>query len=374
MPALDQTSAPHPTDTWPIALAAQDWAFYGGGYIETKDGTFFTGGMYVERYVPADLRQPYPVVMIHGGGQTGTNFTATPDGRRGWLHDFLRAGYAVHIVDQPERGRSGHAATVYGQAATLQRSSVKRIENRFTAPAQAKLWPQSARHTQWPGTGRKGDPAFDRFYASQVEGLRDGGAIEALNRDAGVALLDAIGPAILLTHSQSGPLGWLIADARPKLVKGILALEPNGPPFRDAEFVGGETWYRYGDTMTRPWGITRLPLTFDPPAKSPEDLMPMPDNRPAGPNLVSGFLQGGKARRLSHLAGIPILIMATEASYHATYDHATSRFFDQAGVAHDFVRLEDKGLSGNGHMAMLEKNNHAVADLMIDWLTRRPGR
>ena len=101
--------------------------------------------------------------MIHGGGQTGTNFTATPDGRRGWLHDFLRAGYAVHIVDQPERGRSGHAASVYGQAATLQRSSVKRIEDRFTAPAQAKLWPQSARHTQWPGTGRKSDPAFDRF-------------------------------------------------------------------------------------------------------------------------------------------------------------------------------------------------------------------
>ncbi len=365
-----KTSDPHPTDIWPIALAANDWSFYGGKYVDTKEGVFHTGGMYVEQYVPAERRHPYPVVMIHGGGQTGTNFTATPDGRRGWLHDFLRAGYTVHIVDQPERARSGHAAAIFGQAATLQRSSVKRIEDRFTAPAQAKLWPQSVRHTQWPGTGRKGDPAFDRFYASQVEGLRDGEAIEILNRDAGVALLDAIGPAIIMTHSQSGPLGWLIADARPNLVKGILALEPNGPPFRDAEFSGGETWYCYTKETTRPWGITRLPLTYDPAVQRPEDLTPTPDSQTPGPNLVHGFLQGGRARRLSRLAGIPILILATEASYHATYDHATSRFLEQAGVAHDFFRLEDKGLRGNGHMAMLEKNNHAVADLMIDWLAR----
>ena len=350
MPAPRTTAAPHPTDTWPIVLTAQDWAFYGGSYVDTKEGTFRTGGMYVERFVPAKQGHPYPVVMIHGGGQTGTNFTATPDGRRGWLHDFLRAGYAVHIVDQPERGRSGHAAAVYGQGVT-----------------------QAARHTQWPGSGQKGDAAFDRFYASQVQGLVDGSAIESLNRDAGVALLDAIGPAILMTHSQSGPLGWLIADARPQLVKAILALEPNGPPFRDVEFVGGSDWYRYGKDMARPWGISRLPLTFDPPVERPEDLSPTPDDKSAGPNLVAGLLQGGRPRRLSRLAGIPILIVATEASYHATYDHATSRFLKQAGVDHDFVRLEDKGLSGNGHMAMLELNNHAVADLMIDWLVGHPG-
>ena len=45
-----------------------------------------------------------------------------------------------------------------------------------------------------------------------------------------VALLDKIGPAIVLTHSQSGAYGWLIADARPKLVKALVSIEPNGPP------------------------------------------------------------------------------------------------------------------------------------------------
>ena len=53
------------------------------------------------------VTRPFPVVMIHGGGQTGTNFTGTPDGRRGWAHDFLRAGYEVYVVDQPGRARSG---------------------------------------------------------------------------------------------------------------------------------------------------------------------------------------------------------------------------------------------------------------------------
>ena len=39
------------------------------------------------------------------------------------------------------------------------------------------------------------------------------------NKDAGAALLDKIGPAVVLTHSQSGAYGWLIADARPRHVK-----------------------------------------------------------------------------------------------------------------------------------------------------------
>ena len=48
------------------------------------------------------------------------------------------------------------------------RNATARIEQRFTAPQDFKLWPQAERHTQWPGTGRKGDPVFDQFYASQV--------------------------------------------------------------------------------------------------------------------------------------------------------------------------------------------------------------
>ena len=73
------------------------------------------------------------------------------------------------------------------------------------------------------------------------------------------------------------------------------------------------------------------------------------------------WLQAEPARQLANLKGIPILIVTGEASYHAPYDHCTSAFLRQAGVKHDFVRLADVGIRGNGHMMMLEKNNLEIA-------------
>jgi len=39
---------------------------------------------YVEYMMSMRRSQPYPIVMVHGGGQTGTNFIGTPDGCEGW--------------------------------------------------------------------------------------------------------------------------------------------------------------------------------------------------------------------------------------------------------------------------------------------------
>ena len=67
-----------------------------------------SGQIYAEFQIPAHQRHPYPIVFIHGGAQTGTNFTGTPDGREGWAQFFLRQGYAVYVVDQAGRGRSAY--------------------------------------------------------------------------------------------------------------------------------------------------------------------------------------------------------------------------------------------------------------------------
>ena len=32
-------------------------------------------------------------------GQSGTNFTGTPDGREGWAQFFIRQGYAIYMVE-----------------------------------------------------------------------------------------------------------------------------------------------------------------------------------------------------------------------------------------------------------------------------------
>jgi pimeloyl-ACP methyl ester carboxylesterase len=350
----------------PLAIAEQGYFYVGGRYTTLKDGQIMTGQMFVQYQVPQPRKHPYPVVMWHGGGQTGTNFLGTPDGRKGWAQYFLEQGYAVYVVDQPARGRSGFFTGVYGET---RRPATGAMSRRFTAPGNHKEYPQAKLHTQWPGKGVPGDPVFDQFFASQVEDIRDVGVIERLNREAGVALLDKIGPAILLTHSQSGPFGWGVADARPKLVKGILAVEPNGPPFHDNALIGPPDWFKDGPLM-RAWGITRAPLTYAPAAASPSDLNMTRQAAPGGPGLVRCWLQGAPARHLPNLQRIPILIIVSEASYHAPYDYCTSRYLTQAGVKHDFVSLPEAGIRGNGHMMMLEKNNLEIAALLEGWVRK----
>ncbi|HUK35174.1 MAG TPA: alpha/beta hydrolase, partial [Vicinamibacterales bacterium] len=290
---------------------------------------------------------------------TATNWIGTPDGRAGWADYFLTQGYVVYLVDQPARGRSAWRASVNGP---LQVVPVGTVELRFTAPEKFNAWPQSKLHTQWPGDsdrkGLRGDSIFDAFYATQVESLASAVETQTLVQSAGAALLDRIGPAIVVTHSQAGPFGWLLADVRPSAVKGIVAVEPNGPPFQNAIT---------GEERARPWGLTDIALTYDPPIRDVADLRPQREEVSDGPNLVACWRQG-TAHRLPHLQGVPILLVTAEASYHAAYDHCTSKYLTQAGVAHTFTRLEREGIKGNGHMMMLEKNNLAVAAYLQRWL------
>jgi pimeloyl-ACP methyl ester carboxylesterase len=355
-------SLEHP-ETRMLSIAEQGYFYVGGQYTKTADGQVMSGQMYVQYQIPQNRTQPYPVVMWHGGGQTGTNFMGTPDGRKGWGDYFLQRGYAVYIVDQPARARSGFFTEVYGKT---RRPNAAAMSSRFTAPARANQYPQAKLHTQWPGTGVPGDPVFDQFFASQVEDIADVSVIERLNREAGIALLDKLGPTILLTHSQSGPFGWQLADARPKLVKGVLAIEPNGPPFHENAVAGPPSWFKDGP-LGRPWGITRGPLTYAPAASDPKDLGMTQQAKASGPDLVRCWLQRTPARALPNLKGIPILIVVSEASYHAPYDHCTSEYLTQAGVKNDFVRLTDLHLHGNGHMMMLEKNNLEIAAFLVKW-------
>ena len=149
----------------PLSIAQQGYFFVGGKYSTVGDRNVMSGQAYVEFQVPRRKTQPYPLVIIPGAAQTATNFNGTPDGREGWTQYFLRKGYAVYIVEQPGRGRSGYQADVNGPQAY---PNVKNVQDRFTAPEKAMLWPQAKLHTQWPGTGVAGDPVFDQFFSSQV--------------------------------------------------------------------------------------------------------------------------------------------------------------------------------------------------------------
>ncbi|KAK3169005.1 hypothetical protein OEA41_005453 [Lepraria neglecta] len=183
------------------------------------------------------------------------NWLNTPDGRQGWASWFVQNGYTVYIVDQPQRGRSA-----YNPDGSLGTFSAEAISTLFTGVQYLKLWPQAHLHTQWPGV-----------------------QVQTKTQNAGAALLDRIGPAVLIAHSEGGPLGFTIADVRPSLVKALISIEPEGPPFEDR--------FPPSSKIKRPFGLTNIPITYDPPVRDPATDLPINTTPRAGPHLSNWWLR-----------------------------------------------------------------------------------
>jgi pimeloyl-ACP methyl ester carboxylesterase len=347
---------------------ARSGFFYAGGKYEGEKGKEVMGGaMYVEVLVPKKIRRANPIVFLHGAGQTGTDWLQTPDGRPGWARFFIARGYVVYMVDYPARGRSAYVPNVDGPLTIRTAPNLSQI---WTAMDELGDWPQARRYTQWPGKGagkgKMGDPVFDNFNKTQVQFLGGGGQ-DKLVLDAGVALLDMIGtPVILITHSQGGGFGWLIADARPKLVRAIITAEPAGPPIQTVD----NAKQVYTGRPNLPWGVTSLPVRYDPPVKDPAELQVELEAKSDGPYLVPCYLQKGAPRKLANLTHIPVLDVSGEASYHRVFDSCDAKWLNQAGVKTDYVKLEDVGQPGNGHEMMLEKNSDGIAAYFETWLEK----
>ncbi|KAF7373414.1 AB hydrolase-1 domain-containing protein [Mycena sanguinolenta] len=342
-------------------LHRRTYLYVGQTYIPEGNTSIAADQMYVERLTPATVTQPLPILIIHGLGMTGTNFLNTPDGRLGWADYLLSKGYEVYIVDQPSRGRSQWQPSVDG---ALFPSDTLTVENHFTAVERFDIWPQAVLHTQWPGNGTKGDPIFDRFFASTIISLSSSTEQAMKIKHAGSLLLDQIGPVILITHSQAGEFGWILADSRPNQVKAIVAMEPWGPPFINAVFPPL--------TANRIYGLTDIPVAYDPPIRNASDLGRVVLNEIPG---VTCFQQTEPARKLINLVDIPVLVATSEASYHAQYDNCSVAFLRQAGVSVKHISLSDSDTEpGNAHMFFMEKNNLQIVDTVIKpWISKIRG-
>lgn len=92
------TSPPRSIPTFSTEDVARTGFFYAGGkYVGPPGKEVMDGAEYVEVMVPKKIRHPYPIVIFHGAGQTGTDWLQTPDGRAGWTYFFSQAGlHRVH--------------------------------------------------------------------------------------------------------------------------------------------------------------------------------------------------------------------------------------------------------------------------------------
>jgi len=328
-----------------LTLADQGGFWVGVRRKTMPYGTIPQGQMFVQYMIPAERRHPYPVILIHGGGAQGTHMMGL--GRRpGWVHYFVQAGYAVYWVDRPSFGRSPYHPDALGPS---------HLNN--VPPYEALIDATNVFKTaQWPGPGGIDDPFIAQFMACESGNTSD----EAFHSDlvwaGGVELVDRIGPCIIHGHAFGGFFGWGVADRRPSLVKGIVCMEINGNPF---------------ERQLR-WGLTALPMTYDPPAASLTDFTltdhtPPPDSpRP----IASPYrLQAEPARQWKNLKGIPIAWITSEFGAGGS-PVANVAFLKQVGCSVELLRLRDHGINGNGNLMLMEKNNHEVFGVLRGWLDK----
>jgi pimeloyl-ACP methyl ester carboxylesterase len=349
----------------PLDIA--EWSFFWTG-VERADigkGNPVVSGkqMYVEYQIPRQVRHPYPIVLVHGGGGQGLDWMGTPDGRRGWATMLLEEGYKVYVVDRPGHGRAPFHPELHGAwprtAQTLESISGLFTPQRANAPNAA---PNAKLHNQWPGTGAVGAPELSQLVASQGGSYGNGPGTgtasypEVLQKN-GAELLDKIGPAIIMTHSAGGPFGFYVMEVRPKLVKGVVVVEG----------AGGQA---YGPQSR--WGLINLPLEYDPPVSDPSEIRtkvvePSPADKELG--VQPYRIQEEPARKLKNWQGIPVAIYTAEASFVLPNPGAVAHL-KQAGVPAEEIRLKDLGIHGNGHLMMGEKNNRETLQPILAWLRK----
>ncbi len=176
---------------------------------------------YVFYQVPVNARK-LPLVFWHGHGQSAKTWETTPDGREGFQNIFLRRRFPVYLIDQPRRGRAAHGTQPIN----------------ITATPDEQLWFGIFRLGAWPDfypevQFSREPEALNQFFRQMVPNT--GPYDVQVNTEAVSALFNKIGPGILVTHSQSGGLGWRTA-IKNRNVRGIVSYEPGFDfPFPEGE-------------------------------------------------------------------------------------------------------------------------------------------
>jgi len=330
-PGFAQNKLPGKTLGSPMVLKDEGSFFVNGKMITTDypdapatgapvPGQVMINQMYVHYRIPLVSRK-YPVIMVHGGGLTGQTYETTPDGREGWATYFVRRGFPVYVVDFPGRGRAGFDSTSMNRAKIESNASLFPAIRRTTAEA---AWVSfrfgAALGSTYPGLQFpvKNIEGFAAQGVPYTEATLEGAALKQ-GPEALVALLDQLGPSILLVHSQSGPFADAVVGMRPKLVKATINVEGN-----------------------------QLTIPTDQQIAAYRNV---PDLELFGDNVLGNTSSTGQSR----------------------YDgrKAVATRINKAGGKADIVLLADAGMRGNSHMVMQDKNNLKVADYIIKWLDKR---
>lgn len=314
-----------------IRIAEQGSFAVGGTVLRDSAGHTYHGDhAYVFYQKPVDARR-YPLVFAHGVGQFSKTWETTPDGREGFQNIFLRRGFGVYLVDQPRRSNAGRST----ETVTLSPAFDEELWfNRF----RVGIWPNYFKGVQFSR-----DPeALNQYFRQMTPTI---GSVDfEVYSDAYAALFERIGPAIFVTHSQGGPVGWQTL-LKTRNIRAIVSYEPGGIPFPVGQ-VPEEgrvlTLSKKTEGIEVPMDVfleyTKIPIVV-----YYGDNLPETDERPEIYEWT---------RRL-HLM------------------RRWAEMLNKRGGDVTVIHLPEVGLHGNTHFPMSDLNNKEVAELMFQWLEER---
>lgn len=338
----------------PITIECQGSFFIGGRQIKASGRyhagstpapnsagqTYWVDQMYVQYQTPPNARK-LPLVLVHGGAGTGACWESTPDGREGFQTIFLRRGYPVYVVDAPRGGRSG-MPSFNGKFGQLD-DARQIVPARTARPGQEHAWSRWRMGPQYPDVF-----ASQAFPMTAVEPFLK--AVRPIVSDdpegisrALIELLDKIGPAVVVTHSNGGLWGWLTAARSPN-VRAVIGYEPGfvvprgeAPPPQQP----GSRGLQAASTPISPQEFSNL-------AKIPIQVV-FGDNIPKLPVPD----QPADGRRLQ----VQDSVLFIEA-------------LNQRGGRASVLHLPAVGLRGNSHFMFSDLNNLQVADQLSVFLAK----
>lgn len=137
----------------------------------------------------------------------------------------------------------------------------------------------------------------------------------------GLHLFEIVGDTVLLAHSAGGPCGWALSAIGGPRVKAIVAVEPLGCQDLDhpqGRFSNGLCAAEFGGA-------------YDPFDK-------------------------------------PIAVITGQATWMRETNSKAVAYLQKKGAPVEHIWLEDRGIFGNGHMMVSEKNSDAIASLINAWI------
>lgn len=300
--------------------------------LKSQGQTFHGDHAYAFYQIPVKARK-YPLVFLHGAGQSKKTWETTPDGREGFQNIFLRRKFPVYLLDQPRRGDAGKSSV----SATI---SPTADEQFWFTQFRIGNYPEYFPGVQFP----KDVASLEQFYRQMTPntGAFDSNVIS----DAISQLFNKIGEGILVTHSQGGGPGWFTAIKNDK-VKAVVAYEP----YSSFLFPEGE-----------------LPAAI----------------KSAG---LFGELKGTEISLsdFNKLTKIPIVIyygdnIAKEPTKIWNKDHWRSGLemariwaatINKHGGDATVIHLPEIGIKGNTHFPFSDLNNIDVANQLSKWLNEK---